>query len=129
VTATSSREPVLRLEWLRPGAHVNAVGSSIASTRELDAETMAACSLFVDLRESTINESGDFLMAVREGLIDQEHIRAELGELLLGSAEGRKSETELTLFKSLGLGIEDLAAAAFLYGKAVREKRGVSLDF
>ena len=129
VTATSAREPVLRREWISPGAHVNAVGSSIAAARELDGATVAAASLFVDRRESTINESGDFLFAVREGLIDQSHIRGELGELLEGTAEGRKSNDEITLFKSLGLAIEDLAAAAFLYEKAQRDGRGTWVEF
>jgi ornithine cyclodeaminase/alanine dehydrogenase-like protein (mu-crystallin family) len=129
VTATSSREPVLRREWIRPGAHINAVGSSIAAARELDGAAVAAASLFVDRRESTINESGDFLFAVREGLIDQSHIRAELGELLEGTAEGRTSEDEITLFKSLGLAVEDLAAAAFLFEKARRDRRGTWVEF
>jgi ornithine cyclodeaminase len=129
VTATSSREPVLRREWIAPGAHINAVGSSIAAAREIDTATMAACSLFVDRRESTINESGDFLFAVRDGAIDETHIRAEIGELLTGQARGRTSPDEITLFKSLGLAVEDLASAAFLYDKARRENRGVWIDF
>jgi len=129
VTATNSREPILKREWLSPGVHINAVGSSIAAARELDGETVAAASLFVDRRESTINESGDFFFAVREGLIDQSHIRAELGELLEGTAKGRKSEDEITLFKSLGLAVEDLASAAFLYDKARRDGRGNWIDF
>jgi ornithine cyclodeaminase/alanine dehydrogenase-like protein (mu-crystallin family) len=130
VTATSSREPVLRREWIAPGAHVNAVGSSIAAARELDGETVAAASLFVDRRESTVNESGDYLFALREGAIGgPEHIRAELGELLTGSAQGRQSESEITLFKSLGLAVEDLAAAAFLYERARRDGRGTWVEF
>ena len=129
VTATSSREPVLRREWIGAGAHINAVGSSIAAARELDGAAVAAASLFVDRRESTINESGDFLFAVREGLINQGHIRAELGEILEGTAEGRKSEDEITLFKSLGLAVEDLASAAFLYDKARRLGTGYWVDF
>lgn len=129
VTATSSREPVLRREWIAPGAHINAVGSSIAKAREIDTATMAACSLFVDRRESTINESGDFLFAVRDGAIDETHIRAELGELLTGQARGRTSPDEITLFKSLGLAVEDLASAGFLYDKARRENLGVWIDF
>jgi len=125
VTATSSREPVLRREWLGEGAHINAVGSSIAGARELDGATVAAASMFVDRRESTVNESGDYLFALREGAIaGPEHIRAELGELLTSQAEGRRSADELTLFKSLGLAIEDLASASFLYAKAVRLGRG-----
>ncbi|HVE71274.1 MAG TPA: ornithine cyclodeaminase family protein [Thermoanaerobaculia bacterium] len=129
VTATSSKEPVLRREWIKPGAHINAVGSSIPAARELDGETLAATSLFVDRRESTINESGDFLFAARDGFIDQTHIRAELGELLEGTAPGRTSNDEITLFKSLGLAIEDLAAAAFLYDKARTEGRGSWVEF
>jgi ornithine cyclodeaminase/alanine dehydrogenase-like protein (mu-crystallin family) len=130
VTATSSREPVLRREWLSPGAHINAVGSSIAAARELDSATVAAAALFVDRRESTVNESGDYLFALREGAIaGPEHIRAELGELLTGTASGRTSAGELTLFKSLGLAIEDLAAAAFLYDAARAAGRGTWVDF
>jgi ornithine cyclodeaminase len=130
VTATSSKDVIVRREWIADGAHINAVGSSIASARELDGATVAAASLFVDRRESTVNESGDYLFALREGAISGPgHIRAELGELLTGRAEGRKSDGEITLFKSLGLAIEDLASVAFLYEKATRLGRGVSLDF
>jgi ornithine cyclodeaminase len=124
VTATSSREPVLQRAWIADGAHINAVGSSIAAARELDTDTVRSASLFVDRRESTINESGDYLMA-GPGV----EIRGELGELLLGTAEGRKSETEITLFKSLGLAVEDLASASFLYDKAVREGAGRWVEF
>ena len=130
VTATSSREPVVCREWIANGAHINAVGSSIASTRELDAATVGASSLFVDRRESTVNESGDYLMALRDGSIaGPEHIRAELGEILIGKAPGRTSPDEITLFKSLGVAIEDLAAAQFLYGKAKAAGRGTWIDF
>jgi len=130
ITATSSREPVLRREWIRAGAHINAVGSSIASARELDGATVAGASLFVDRRESTVNESGDYLFAAREGAIaGPEHIRAELGEVIVGAAEGRRSEQEITLFKSLGLAVEDLAAAVFLFGEARRTGRGAWVDF
>lgn len=124
VTATSSREPVIRRDWVDEGAHINAVGSSIATTRELDSATVAAASLFVDRRESTINESGDYLFALREGAISDGHIRAEIGDILIGTAEGRSSDDEITLFKSLGLAIEDLASAAFLFDKARRLERG-----
>jgi len=124
VTATSSAEPVVRREWLKPGVHVNAVGSSIPTTRELDTQTMADAALFVDRRESTVAESGDFLIAQREGAIGPEHIRAELGELLLGSAPGRRSPHEITVFKSLGLAVEDLAAAEYVLARAEAENAG-----
>ncbi|HEY6961270.1 MAG TPA: ornithine cyclodeaminase family protein [Gaiellaceae bacterium] len=124
VTATSAAEPVVRRAWLRDGVHVNAVGSSIPTTRELDTETMAAASLFVDRRESTINEAGDFLFPQREGAIGPEHIRAEIGELVLGTATGRRSPDEITVFKSLGLAVEDLAAAEHVVRRAEAENAG-----
>lgn len=129
VTATSSKEPILRREWIADGTHINAVGSSIATARELDSATMAAASLFVDRRESTLNESGDYLFALRESAITPDHIRAEIGELLIGAATGRKSASEITVFKSLGLAIEDLAAAAFIYDKVQRTGGGTFVEF
>lgn len=112
VTATSSREPVLSRDWLKPGAHVNAVGASSPAARELDTATVAAAALFCDSRESLRHEAGEFQLAIREGLISgQDHVRAELGEVLAGTAPGRHDAGELTVFRSLGLAIEDLAAA------------------
>jgi ornithine cyclodeaminase len=125
VTATSSREPVLEVGWLAPGAHVNAVGSSISTTRELDTETMASAALFCDARESLVNESGDYLMAG----IGPERIRAELGEVLIGAAEGRRAADELTVFKSLGLAVEDLAAAEHVYEAAQAQGVGTAVPF
>jgi len=129
VTATSSREPILKREWLADGVHINAVGSSIAVARELDGATVAASSLFVDRRESTVNEAGDYLFALREGAISNGHIRAEIGDILIGKAKGRSSDDEITLFKSLGLAVEDLASAQYLFEKASREKSGSWVDF
>lgn len=124
VTATSAPEPVVRREWLREGVHVNAVGASVPSTRELDTRTVADAAFFVDRRESTLNESGDFLVAQQEGAIGPEHIRAELGDLVLGTAEGRRSDDEITVFKSLGLAVEDLAAAEHVLARAEAEDAG-----
>ena len=123
-TTTALAEPIVRREWLKPGVHINAVGSSIPSARELDSQTMADASLFVDRRESTLNEAGDFLIPQREGLIGPDDIRAEIGELLLGVAEGRTSEDEITLFKSLGIGVEDLAAGELVLTRAEAEDAG-----
>jgi ornithine cyclodeaminase/alanine dehydrogenase-like protein (mu-crystallin family) len=118
-TVTNSSEPVLKHEWLKAGAHVNAVGSSVKTARELDSGTVAACSLFVDRRESTVNEAGDYLIPLAEGAIPgPEHIVAELGEILTGAHPGRASEGELTVFKSLGLAVEDLAAAEYVVRRA-----------
>jgi len=117
-TVTASPEPILRRAWLKEGAHINAVGSSIPSTREIDTDTMVAARLFVDRRESALNEAGDLLMPMREGKVDPNHIQAELGEVLIGKLPGRTSPSELTLFKSLGLAIEDVASAAYIARRA-----------
>jgi ornithine cyclodeaminase len=127
VTATSSVEPIVRRDWLKRGAHVNAVGSSISTARELDADTMAAAALFADARESMVNEAGDYLFAVREAGIGPDHIRAELGEVLIGWREGRRAEDELTVFKSLGLAAEDLAAAEHVYTRAQAAGAGTAV--
>jgi ornithine cyclodeaminase/alanine dehydrogenase-like protein (mu-crystallin family) len=119
VTATSSREPVLRLDWLKPGAHLNAVGASTPQAREIDTATVAASALYCDSRESLRNEAGEFRLAVSEGLIaGEEHVRAELGEVLAGTAQGRRDDSELTMFRSLGLAVEDLAAAEYAVATA-----------
>jgi ornithine cyclodeaminase len=125
-TCTSSRDPIVRRASLAPGVHVNAVGSSIPSARELEADVVAAASLFVDRRESTLNESGDYLSAVAEKGIGPDHIVAELGELLLGRHPGRRDEDGLTVFKSLGVAVEDLAAAALCVERA--RERGVGAE-
>lgn len=127
-TTTSAREPVLLGRWLAAGSHINAVGSSTASARELDTEAVQRSQLFVDRRESALNEAGDFLIAKREGAIDDRHIRAEIGEILLGKAGGRSSPDQITLFKSLGLAVEDAAAAQFLYGRALATNTGISIE-
>jgi ornithine cyclodeaminase/alanine dehydrogenase-like protein (mu-crystallin family) len=129
VTVTSSHEPVLRREWIAPGAHLNVVGASQPDAREVDSATMAAARLFVDRRQSTENESGDYLVPLREGLIGPDHIRAELGELLTGARPGRSSPEEITLFKSLGLAVEDLAAAAYVYRRACDTGAGRLVEF
>ena len=117
-TVTASPAPVLQRPWVKDGAHINAVGSSIPTTREIDTATMAAARLFVDRRESALNESGDVLIPMREGAFTADHIQAELGEVIIGKDPGRRSAAELTLFKSLGLAVEDVASAAFILKRA-----------
>jgi len=128
-TTTTSAEPILEHRWLAPGAHVNAVGSSIPTARELDTETMQKASLFVDRRESTLNEAGDYLIPAAEGAFGPEHIKAELGEVLAGLAPGRTDEEELTVFKSLGIAVEDLAAAALVVRRARDQQVGTEVEF
>jgi ornithine cyclodeaminase/alanine dehydrogenase-like protein (mu-crystallin family) len=127
VTATNSSQPVLRREWLAAGTHVNAVGSCVPHAREIDTATMAGAALFADSRESVRNEAGDYLLAAREGADNP--VRAELGELLTGTAPGRADDDEITVFESLGLAAEDLAAASYLYQEATRLGAGTSADF
>jgi ornithine cyclodeaminase/alanine dehydrogenase-like protein (mu-crystallin family) len=129
VTVTSSAEPVLRRAWLAPGTHINAVGACLPQQRELDARTVAAAAFFADSRESVRAESGDFLLALAEGAIGPDHIRAELGEILTGSAPGRADDDEITVFESLGIAVEDLAAAALAYRKAAESGAGTWLEF
>lgn len=129
MTVTSSAEPVLRGEWLEPGMHVNAVGASQPGARELDSAAMGAGVLFADRRESLLAESGDYLLAAADGATTPEAIRAELGEVLTGRAPGRVSADEITIFKSLGLAVEDLAAAACVYQNAAAAGTGNWVDF
>ena len=127
VTATNSPQPVLRREWLAAGAHINAVGACVPRDREIDTATMAEAALFADSRESVYNEAGDYLLAEKEGRVNP--VRAEIGELLTGQATGRADSGEITLFESLGLAAEDLAAASYLYQKATRLGTGTAADF
>jgi ornithine cyclodeaminase len=129
VTATNSAVPVLRHDWLSRGAHVNAVGACLPSHRELDTATVVASRLFVDRRESTLNESGDLLIAAAEAGLDAGHIVAELGEVLAGTAAGRTSAEQQTIYKSLGLAVQDLAAAAHVCAQADRLGVGTRVAF
>jgi ornithine cyclodeaminase/alanine dehydrogenase-like protein (mu-crystallin family) len=128
-TVTSSAVPVVLGAWLEPGAHVNAVGACFPHTRELDSDAVARASLFVDRRESAENEAGDYLIALREGAIAEGHIKAELGDVLAGTAAGRSSDDEITVFESLGLAVEDLAAAEYLERRARETGVGTTLEF
>jgi len=128
-TATAAREPIVELSWLAPGTHVNAAGASIRTARELSSETVATATLFVDRRESTLNESGDYLFAVEEQGIGPDHIVAELGDVLTGAHPGRRSNGELTLFKSLGIAAEDLAAAELCVARARERGIGTEVEF
>jgi ornithine cyclodeaminase len=120
-TTTSSKEPVLEGRWLARGCHVNAVGACLKTARELDTEAVRRARLFVDRRESALAEAGDLLIPIAEGALGAEHVQGELGEVLLGKCAGRRSDDEITLFESLGLAVEDLAAACYL-DKVGRER-------
>ncbi|WP_194414341.1 ornithine cyclodeaminase family protein [Microbacterium yannicii] len=114
-TLTPSREPVLEGAWLHPGHHVNAVGAPPrADHREVDSEAVRRSRVILDTRSAALAESGDVLIPLREGSIDESHLGPELGEVLVGAAPGRRDPEEITLFNSLGSGLQDLALAALL---------------
>jgi len=122
-TTTTATEPVVLGAWVSPGAHINAVGAYTPATRELDSALVAGARLYADRRESLLSESGEFLIPKGDGLFGDEHIVGEIGEVLLGTAPARTAPDEITLFKSLGIAIEDLAAAHHVYTKA--KERGL----
>ncbi len=116
-TVTSSKEPVLMGDWIASGAHINAVGSSTAVTRELDTAAVVKSKLYCDCYESLLNEAGDFLIPKKEGAVKDAHVKAELGEVLLGTKKGREHEDEITIYKSLGIAAEDIFSAYYIYEK------------
>ncbi len=129
VTATSAHEPVIRKEWISPGAAINAIGTHSPDSREIDSATMAAARIFVDSRESALNEAGDYLLAAKEGAVGPESILAEIGEVLIGAKSGRTSASEITLFKSVGLAIEDVVCAEYLFRRAKGDDVGSWIEF
>ncbi len=128
-TTTSAREPVLAGETIAPGAHINAVGACFAANRELDSRAVARSRLYTDRRESCVHEAGDFLLARAEGAIDDSHLLGELGEVFVGHVPGRIAATDITLFESLGLAVEDLACAHFLLARARQQAAGTWLEW
>jgi ornithine cyclodeaminase len=127
IVATSSRSPVLEFAWLAHGAHVNAIGASAPSAWEIDIDTVAAAALFCDSRESLRAEAGEYLEAVRLGAISgEDHVRGELGEVLAGAVAGRTDPGELTLFRSLGIAVQDLAASVLAVRRA--RERGIGTE-
>ena len=128
VTATAAKEPVLKGEWIAAGAHVNAVGACRPNQRELDGPAVARSRVIVDRRESAMAEAGDILLAIAEGAVGPEPIAAELGQVLAGSAAGRRNDDEITLFKSVGIAIQDLAAARAAYESAIAAGAGTAID-
>jgi ornithine cyclodeaminase len=128
-TTTSAAAPVLAGDWVRPGAHLNAVGACVPKARELDTPAVVRSRLFVDRLESALNEAGDILIPIEEGTIGEDHILGEIGELLLGEKQGRLAADDITLFKSLGIGVEDLGTAEYLHRRAVETDAGIAVEF
>lgn len=128
-TLTPAGDPILHSDWIADGVHINAVGSCTPAAREIDTELVVRSSMFVDHRESTFKEAGDFIIPRSEGAIDDSHILGEIGDVLSGTIEGRRRSGEITLFESLGLGIEDLAAVRFVYRRAQELGVGTVIDW
>jgi ornithine cyclodeaminase/alanine dehydrogenase-like protein (mu-crystallin family) len=124
VVATASREPVLRGEWVPDGAHIAAVGACRPDHREMDTALVARARVFVDSRTGALAEAGDVLLPIRDGAFDASHIVGELGELAAGTVTGRRSPGDVTLFKSLGMAVEDVAAAHLAYERATERGLG-----
>jgi alanine dehydrogenase len=129
VLATASRDPVVRADWVGEGAHVAAVGACRPDQREMETALVRRARVFVDSRTGALAEAGDLVLPIREGAFDAGHIAGELGELAAGTVEGRRSSGEITVFKSLGMAVEDVAAAHLAYVRATERGlgRGVAL--
>ena len=129
ITATTSREPVLQGDWLAQGTHINAVGSNFLGKAELDAAAVRRCAtVVVDSKEQARVEAGDFQQPLEDGSLHWADVR-ELGQVIVGRFPGRKHAEDVTLFKSLGIAIEDIAVAARVYARAVEAGIGTKVDW
>jgi alanine dehydrogenase len=114
-TVTSATQPIVEGRWLKPGTHLNVVGSCTPNNREVDTEAILRANLFTDRYESLFKEAGDFLIPLQEGIITDSHVKGELGEVLIGAKPGRTTDADITLYKSLGIAAQDLYAAWHIY--------------
>jgi len=128
VTASSSHDPVFDGDWLKPGTHVNNIGSHSPDARELDTKTIRRSKFVADLKEANLAEAGDILIPIREGAVTEEHIYASLGEIVIGAKPGRQSPDEITVFKSCGLAIQDIATALAIYNAAKAKGIGTQVE-
>lgn len=127
-TATTSTKPVFQFRDLKPGVHVNGVGSFQPSMQEIDSETVKNALVYVDSRESALSETGDLAMPIQEGIINADHIRAELGEVVENPTLGRTTPEEITFFKSCGVAVQDVIAAGMALEKAKQHKLGQIIE-
>ena len=127
-TATSSPTPLFDGSKVREGTHINAVGSHTPKARELDTAIIKRSKIIADSYDACLKEAGDIIMPIEEGAIDKSHLRAELGEVIIGKKPARTDAREITLFKSNGLAIQDVAAARLVYDKAVQAGIGTSIE-
>jgi len=123
-TLTAAIDPVLFGRWLKPGMHVNAVGSGTAREAELDIEAVKRARMFADNKEGVLGQCGEFLRAKAAGAIDDAHVVGSVGDVIIGKIPGRSSAQEITLFKSLGMAVEDVVSAEFILAEAARRGLG-----
>jgi alanine dehydrogenase len=128
VTTTTSRTPVVEYAWLKPGAHINGVGAHNPDTRELASEVIARARVVVDSRDAALQEAGDLIMPIAEGLVTAAQLSDELGEVVEGLKPGRTSPDQITIYKSVGIAIQDMAVAGLVYRKALAQHVGTEVD-
>jgi alanine dehydrogenase len=128
-TLTSSSEPVLEGKWLEPGQHLNLVGSSLRSSREVDDETVRRGYFIADSREHALSQAGELLHAIEKRVVDQSHVKGEIGEILLDKAPGRTGDDQITIYKSLGHAAQDLALAHAVLLRAGKSDKVVAVDW
>ena len=127
-TVTSAATPILEGAWVKPGTHLNLVGSAIPTTAEVDSACVAKARFYVDYREAALAQAGELLAAIAAGVVTEAHIVGEIGEVLLGSKPGRQTADDITVYKSLGVTAQDLAGAEYVYAAAKSQGVGVQLD-
>ena len=128
VTTSTSKVPIVEHDWLKPGAHINGVGAHSPDARELAGEVIANARVVVDSREAALKEAGDLLMPMSDGLVTARQLSDELGEVIAGTKPGRTSEEQITVYKSVGIAIQDMAVASLVYSKALAAGVGTKVD-
>lgn len=127
-TITQAKTPVLEGAWLKPGAHINAVGACSGQARELDSEAVGRSRIYLDRRDAALRDGGDLAIPLAAGELSMENIVGEVGQVLLGQVPGRQSPEEITLFESVGIAVEDLSAAALIYRLACQRGIGTEVE-
>ncbi|MHA1975654.1 MAG: ornithine cyclodeaminase family protein [Candidatus Hodarchaeales archaeon] len=128
LTATTSALPIFHGKWIQPGSHISGIGSHSPGTRELDSETILRSKVVCDQVSACLTEAGDIIIPITEGIVTKEHIYGELGEIITGKKVGRENDQEITLFKSVGLAIQDAATAKLVFDKATAENIGTMAE-
>jgi ornithine cyclodeaminase len=126
---TSAKEPIVHGSWFKPGTHINGVGSHSPGMRELDTLTIQTSKVYCDLVEACKPEAGDFIIPIDAGDYKWEHIQGSLGDVITGKILGREDEKEITLFKSVGLAIQDISTAYHVYNQAIQKNVGMEFEF